>query len=421
MDFFIIDFDSTFTQVEALDELARISLKDNPDREAVYQQIEDLTNLAMEGNLSFSESLERRVQLLQANRSHLDELVRHLKGKVSPSFARNTVFFEEHQDGVLIVSGGFKEFITPVVTAYHIKPENIYANTFTFDEAGNITGYDRNNPLSKEGGKVTLLKELALEGDIYGIGDGYSDYQLKESGLVKKFFAFTENIARKKVIEKADHVTPSLDEFLYINNLPRAMSYPKNRIRCLIVGNVDANVVAAFQKEGYQIDIRTQIEAAGLREAGMLVCQSAHQPTPEMLAQAPKLKTIGIIDGNGSNALANDACAKGVVLFNGAAAVEAIIAFMNEGSTQHSANFPGFQPPRTANAHRLVHIHHNVPGAMVNIEGVFAKHQLNIVAQFMVSNQQVGYVITDIDKGYGPAFLKDLRALPETIRLRLIY
>ncbi|MCK7554136.1 HAD-IB family phosphatase [Chitinophaga sedimenti] len=153
MDFFIIDFDSTFTQVEALDELARISLKDNPDREAVYQQIEDLTNLAMEGNLSFSESTERRVQLLQANRSHLDELVRHLKGKVSPSFARNTVFFEEHQDGVLIVSGGFKEFITPVVTAYHIKPENIYANTFTFDEAGNITGYDRNNPLSKEGGK----------------------------------------------------------------------------------------------------------------------------------------------------------------------------------------------------------------------------------------------------------------------------
>ncbi|MFD2145121.1 hypothetical protein [Mucilaginibacter antarcticus] len=74
-----------------------------------------------------------------------------------------------------------------MVTEYHIKKENIYANTFKFDDEGNIVGYDRENPLSKEGGKVILLKELKLEGDIYGIGDGYSDFQLKESGMIKKF------------------------------------------------------------------------------------------------------------------------------------------------------------------------------------------------------------------------------------------
>ena len=55
--YYIIDFDSTFTQVEALDELARISLKNHPDREAIYKKIEDYTNLSMEGKLSFSESL----------------------------------------------------------------------------------------------------------------------------------------------------------------------------------------------------------------------------------------------------------------------------------------------------------------------------------------------------------------------------
>ncbi|RYZ91716.1 MAG: phosphoserine phosphatase, partial [Sphingobacteriaceae bacterium] len=116
MDHFIIDFDSTFTQVEALDELARISLKTHPDREKIYKEIEDLTNLAMEGKLSFSQSLEARVKLLQANRDHLKLLVTHLKKKVSTSFSRNTIFFKNHQDEVLIVSGGFKEFITPVVT-----------------------------------------------------------------------------------------------------------------------------------------------------------------------------------------------------------------------------------------------------------------------------------------------------------------
>ena len=83
--YFIIDFDSTFTQVEALDELARISLKNHPDREIIYQKIEDLTNLAMEGKLSFSESLEGRVKLLNANKGHLTQLIKHLKKKVSSS------------------------------------------------------------------------------------------------------------------------------------------------------------------------------------------------------------------------------------------------------------------------------------------------------------------------------------------------
>lgn len=199
--YFIIDFDSTFTQVEALDELARISLKNHPEREDIYKKIEDLTNQAMEGKLSFSESLEGRVKLLQATKDDLKELVKHLKTKVSSSFSRNKKFFTEHSNNVLIVSGGFKEFITPVVRPYGIKKENIYANTFVFDERGKIIGYDRANPLSEEGGKVKLLKNMTLEGDIYGIGDGHSDFQLKESGLIKKFFAYTENIERKAVAE----------------------------------------------------------------------------------------------------------------------------------------------------------------------------------------------------------------------------
>lgn len=73
--YYIIDFDSTFTQVEALDELARISLENHPDRESIYQEIERYTNLAMEGKLSFREALAGRVKLLNANKSHLDKLV----------------------------------------------------------------------------------------------------------------------------------------------------------------------------------------------------------------------------------------------------------------------------------------------------------------------------------------------------------
>ena len=198
-------------------------LKDHPDRELIYKKIEDLTNASMEGRLSFTDSLEQRVKLLEATRDHLKLLVRHLRKKVSTSFSRNSDFFKNHQDEVLIVSGGFKEFIIPVVTEYQIKKENIYANTFIFDEDDKIVGYDRTNPLSQEGGKVKLLKELNLQGDIFGIGDGYSDFQLKESGMIKKFFAYTENIERKSV-QKRPTILPQALMSFYTSTGCRALS-----------------------------------------------------------------------------------------------------------------------------------------------------------------------------------------------------
>jgi D-3-phosphoglycerate dehydrogenase len=426
--YFIIDFDSTFTQVEALDELARISLKNHPDREKIYQEIEDLTNASMEGKLSFSQSLENRVKLLQANREHLKLLITHLKKKVSTSFSRNTIFFKNHQDEVLIVSGGFKEFIIPVVTEYHIKKENIYANTFVFDDEGNIIGYDRENPLSQEGGKVKLLKELKLEGDIYGIGDGYSDFQLKESGMIKKFFAFTENIERKSVAERADHITPSFDEFLYINKLPRAISYPKNRIKCLVVGNVEEDALTQMQKEGYNIRQRDTVEEKYLDEAGVLLCDEDNQPTPEQVQNAGRLKVIGCF-GKVNKKLAEAACENGIIIFddpkhnprNDDFLPKRVIAFMNEGKTHTSCNFPDLQPPRISNAHRLIHIHKNVPGILAKINDVFARHNINIVAEFLVTNEQIGYVITDVNTGYDTEVLDQLKAIEHTIKFRLLY
>src|SRR5580704_6432303 len=427
--YFIIDFDSTFTQVEALDELARISLRKHPDREKIYQQIEDYTNAAMEGRIPFSESLEGRVKLLKANRDHLKQLITHLKKKVSTSFTRNSNFFKLHQDNVLIVSGGFKEFITPVVTEYFIKKENIYANTFVFDEHDNIIGYDRENPLSQEGGKVKLLRQMNLQGEIFGIGDGYSDFQLKESGLIKKFFAFTENIERKSVAEKADHITPSFDEFLYINKLPRAISYPKNRIKCLVVGDVEEEALALMKREGYNIRQRETIEDKYLEEAGVLFCDEEHQPTVEQVQNAGRLKVIGIFGKINSRKMTEAACDNGIIIFddpknnprNDDFIPRRVMAFMNEGKTHTSTNFPDLQPPRVNNAHRLIHIHKNVPGILAQINDVFAGHNINIVGEFLVTNPQIGYVITDVNAGYDTGVLNELKAIEHTIKFRLLY
>jgi len=426
---YIIDFDSTFTQVEALDELAKISLKHNPDREKHLEAIESLTNQAMEGKLSFRESLTRRVQLLHANRDHLDILIKKLKKKVSESFSRNKAFFKENSSDVLIVSGGFKEFICPVVANYHIGQENVYANTFVFDEDGNIVGFDEENPLSEENGKVKLLKQLKLEGQVFGIGDGYSDFQLKESGMIEKFYAFTENIERESVSSKADHIAPNFDEFLYINQLPRAISYPKNRIKCFIVGEVPKHASRFFEKDGFNVVEVDNLREQDLAEAGMILFQDGFSFDNKEIAMASRLKTIGYL-GNSKNKIDKNVCLRqGIVLFddkkkkwrNADFIPKRMADFINNGDTKMSRNFPNLQVPLMDSAHRLIHIHENVPGIMAQINGTFRDHGVNILAQFLMTKNGVGYVITDISRKYDKQLLADLKAVAHTIKFRVLY
>ncbi len=427
--YYIIDFDSTFTQVEALDELARISLENHPDRERIYQQIEDFTNLAMEGKISFRESLTGRVKLLNANRTHLDKLVSHLKKKVSRSFERNKEFFKKNEDTAWIVSGGFKEFITPVVTPYHIRKENIYANTFLFDENGNIVGYDDMNPLSDEGGKVKLLKELNIDGRIFGIGDGYSDFQLKESGMIEKFFAFTENISRKSVTEKADHITPSFDEFLYVNDLPRAISYPKNRILCLIIGEVPEIAVHILKRDGFSVRVKESFDEKYTKDVGMLLLADGITINEEQLSRADKLKTIGYL-GDVKGHISRTVCTeKGIVVFddkkikkrNAEFIPRRMADFINNGDTYMSRNFPNLILPRLTQAHRLLHIHQNVPGIMAQINNVYAENNINIISQFLMTKGEIGYAVTDIHSAYDKNLLKQLKQIDNTIKFRILY
>jgi len=427
--YYIIDFDSTFTQVEALDELARISLNKHPDKEAIFKKIEDYTNLAMEGKLSFSESLAQRVKLLEANEDHLKQLITRLKKKVSSSFSRNAAFFKKHADEVLIVSGGFKEFITPVVSQYHIKKENIYANTFVTTGDGKIIDYDHANPLSEEGGKVKLMQKMGLKGDLYGIGDGYSDYQLRESGLIKKFFAFTENIARESIVSKADHITPSFDEFLYVNNLPRAISYPKNRILCLVIGEVPEETISLLKKDGFSIRHKTSFEEKYIADVGMMVLADGEKIEKEILQRAVKLKTIGYL-GSAKNKISFQTCTDmGIVVFddpksnprNASFISKRVIDFMNKGATYMSSNFPNLQLPAIEKSHRLIHIHKNVPGIMAQINTIFAKHNINIVGQFLMTNTSVGYAITDINAEYDKQLFKSLKKIENTIKFRVLY
>ncbi|MEP6260379.1 MAG: phosphoglycerate dehydrogenase [Gillisia sp.] len=624
---YVIDFDSTFTQVEALEVLGEISLANEHDRHEKLAQLEEITNQGMEGTLSFRESLIRRLEILNAEEKHLPHLVAMLRKKISTSFVRNEAFFQENREDIYIISNGFKEFIIPIVKELGVKEEHVFANTFEFDENGRITGFDENNVLSINGGKVATLKTLDLQGDVYMIGDGYTDYEVKAAGLANKFYAFTENIERDSILEKADHITPSMDEFLYLFKMNKAISYPKNRIKVLLLENVHPDAIGLMKQEGYNVVTHTgamdeEELAEKIKDVSVLGIRSKTQLTKKVLDNAPRLiavgafcigtnqidletclekgiavfnapysntrsvvelaigeiillsrnlpdkmakmhlgewdksasnsreirgKKIGIVgygnigaqlsvvaeaigfdvyyydmveklalgnatkchslkellqkvdivslhvDGRKENhnfigAKEFDLMKDGVIFLNlsrghvvdidalvkninsgkvvgagidvfpeepktntetfesslrnlpnviltphiGGSTEEAqanignfvpgkIMEYINTGSTTNSVNFPNLQLPILENAHRLIHIHENKPGIIAHINNIFAHHDINIVGQYLKTNETIGYVITDIDKEYGPDVIRELKEIEHTIRFRVLY
>jgi D-3-phosphoglycerate dehydrogenase len=98
-----------------------------------------------------------------------------------------------------------------------------------------------------------------------------------------------------------------------------------------------------------------------------------------------------------------------------------IMDFIHDGSTMLSVNFPNLQLPEIINAHRLMHVHKNVPGILAKINNILATHSINIVGQYLKTNENIGYVITDISREYERDVINNIKDITGTIRFRIIY
>lgn len=212
--YFIIDFDSTFIKTETLEELAEIALNKHQKKDQILKKIKDITKKGMEGTMSFEESLARRIALIKIHKKDIAKLSQVLIQKVSDSIKRNKFFFKEYKNNIYIVSGAFRELMMSLAERFHVDKSHVFANNFIFNKKGYVKSIDKTNPLAHKNGKVEAVKRLHLKGEIIVIGDGYTDYQIKELGIAHKFIAFTENIKRDIVMKKADHIVANFDMFI---------------------------------------------------------------------------------------------------------------------------------------------------------------------------------------------------------------
>lgn len=100
-----------------------------------------------------------------------------------------------------------------------------------------------------------------------------------------------------------------------------------------------------------------------------------------------------------------------------------LIDYSDVGSTLGAVNFPQAQLPARATGTRFIHVHRNVPGVLRQINEAVSRHNINILAQYLQTDPEVGYVVleTDVIGGEGETLLSELRAVAGTIRVRVLY
>jgi D-3-phosphoglycerate dehydrogenase len=94
--------------------------------------------------------------------------------------------------------------------------------------------------------------------------------------------------------------------------------------------------------------------------------------------------------------------------------------FVREGNTTLSVNLPSIALPEQPGMSRVVHVHINMPGVLAQVNSILAEHQVNVEGQLLSTRGEYGYLITDISGGYSDAVLERLRAMDQTVRLRVL-
>ena len=95
--------------------------------------------------------------------------------------------------------------------------------------------------------------------------------------------------------------------------------------------------------------------------------------------------------------------------------------FLEKGITTGSHTVPALSLPPQEGTHRILHIHKNMPGVLSEINTKLSEHKINILGQYLKTNEEIGYVVLDVSKNISGSALELLKKVKGTIKVRLLY
>lgn len=193
----VFDCDSTLVTIEGIDALARES------REHQHE-IERLTASAMSGEIPLEEAYARRLELLRPTRARIDALASDYIAALVPDARELVAALRSEGWGVRIASAGLRPAVVGLARHLGIPARHVAAVGIHFDEAGAYAGFDTASPLTRSGGKATLLAKWRkrIARPVVLVGDGYTDLEASEA--VDTFIAYAGVAKRAAVVAGAD-------------------------------------------------------------------------------------------------------------------------------------------------------------------------------------------------------------------------
>ncbi len=98
-----------------------------------------------------------------------------------------------------------------------------------------------------------------------------------------------------------------------------------------------------------------------------------------------------------------------------------LFQFLEKGVTNGSHTVPAISLPPVEKGHRILHIHNNVPGVLSAINTQLSNHNINILGQYLKTNDEIGYVVLDVDRQLSKKAMELLKDVKETIKVRMLY
>ncbi|XP_062508215.1 phosphoserine phosphatase-like [Corticium candelabrum] len=190
------DVDSTVIKEEGIDELASFC--------GVGEQVKEWTKKAMGGSIPFRTALSERLKMCKPTSKQVQRLVAERPSQLTPGIQELVQQLHRKGTSVYLVSGGFRQIISPVAAKLRIPPENLFVNNLLFNEAGEYVGFDENEPTSETGGKKKVMETLKKKFGykyLVMVGDGATD--MEACPPADAFIGFGGNRVRQTVREKA--------------------------------------------------------------------------------------------------------------------------------------------------------------------------------------------------------------------------